>query len=222
MSTLIIAIDGPSASGKSTVSQQVAALLNYHYVDSGSLYRGITWQVIKAGISYEQKNDIVQLLEKLHLDFFIKSGSIRFTIDEVYPGKVLRSKHVRDKVSYIAEIPQVRTWIVCHLRNMTRFGSLVMEGRDIGTVVFPHAEFKFYLNADIEARAKRRHNEIKQKKEKSQLMEVKNSLFQRDKLDSSRYIAPLKIAPDAEVIDTTKMTVQDVVNHIVQIVRSKS
>lgn len=221
MSNFIVTIDGPSASGKSTVSKKVAALLDCVYVDSGSLYRGLTWKVIQSGVSSEEEDAVVKVMKAMRMAFFLDAGAVRFTIDKKDPGAGLWSETVRKHVSPVAAMPQVRAWMVHQLRGMRRFGDLVMDGRDIGTVVFPETPYKFYLDADIEERARRRHRELMMKHEKLDLNDVIQSLAQRDALDSGRQTAPLKKAPGAHVIETTTMTIDEVAARIVDVVRKE-
>ena len=154
----VIAIDGPSASGKSTVARQAAHALGFNYVDSGALYRGLTWKCLRENVDIDHPADVVELVRRVELEFFVEEGAVRFTLDGEDPGAQVRSMAVQERVSDVAALPEVRAMVVQHLRDTTRFGSLVMEGRDIGTVVFPDTPFKFYLDANPEERARRRHH----------------------------------------------------------------
>lgn len=216
----IVAVDGPSASGKSTVSRRVADELRFIYVDSGSLYRGITWKAVRQGISVKNPAEVVRLIEELRLDFYVENRVVEFTIDGEHPGQQLRSAPVRECVADVAAIPEVRAFIVRHLRDMTRFGPIVMEGRDIGSVVFTDTPFKFYLDADPDERARRRHEELKRMEGKSDVGQVYDSLRRRDEKDSSRKTAPLQIALGACVINTTTLSIDEVVELIVRRVRA--
>lgn len=221
MSKLIVAIDGPAASGKSTVSRKVAEALQCVYVDSGSLYRGMTWYAIRQGISVRDVPAVLRLLKTLPLECFAEAGAMRFRLEGVNPGVALRSKAVQEQVSAIAAIPEVRHEIVRQLRAMVRFGDLVMEGRDIGTVVFPDTPFKFYLDADPEERARRRLRDIQDRADDDNLQEVKTALLRRDAADSKRQEAPLRIAPDALVIETTALSIEGVVARILDVIHDK-
>lgn len=216
----IVAVDGPSASGKSTVSKRVAKALDYVYVDSGSLYRGITWKAVRLGLDVKRAQNVISLLDLIKLDFFLEDRSVEFTMDGEYPGQQLRSEPVRERVADVAAIPEVRSFIVARLREMVRFGDIVMEGRDIGSVVFPDTAFKYYLDADPEERARRRHREIVEMEGGGDVDDVLHSLKRRDDKDSSRKTAPLQIALGARVINTTSMTIDEVVAFIVEDVRS--
>lgn len=206
----IIAIDGPAASGKSTVAREVAKRMNCIYVDSGALYRGVTWKMIQAGICTKSPLLVLPALLKSKWKFDVRDGAVFFTIDGVEPGEALRGKEVREAVSDIAAIPGVRIFVVRELRKLKKLGSLAMEGRDIGSVVFPKTPYKFYLDANPEERAKRRHAELLASGETEKAQEVLESLQRRDQKDSSRKTAPLKIAVGAYVIDTSGHGIEEV------------
>ncbi|MBU0678544.1 MAG: (d)CMP kinase [Verrucomicrobia bacterium] len=218
---MIIGIDGPAASGKSTVSRLVAEKLGYVYVDSGSLYRGMTWKAVREGVDVKNTDDMIQLRDRSNWEFFVENRVVRFTIDGEDPGSQIRSEAVRERVSDVAAIPEIREFIVSQLRDTARFGDLVMEGRDIGSVVFPEAQFKYYLDADPEERARRRHQELVSREEESDVNKVLNSLQRRDAKDSGRKTAPLQIPLGAEVINSTRMSIDEVVAHIVSEVVAK-
>jgi cytidylate kinase len=206
----VITVDGPSASGKSTIARQVAKLLDRIYVESGSLYRGVTWAILRAGEDPSDRAAVSRILDRLEMQFFLADNRIAFTVDGVDPGDELRSEQVRENVSVVAAIPEVRERIVAWLRQMLSFGSLVMEGRDIGSAVFPAAFAKFYLDASPDERARRRHEELRSKDGESNLAEVRSSLARRDEIDSHRALHPLTVPDGAEMIDTTHMSIEDV------------
>ncbi len=220
MSNFIVAIDGPAAAGKSTVSRQVAAELGGVHVDSGSLYRGLTWQCLRAGADCGAEPAVVGVMRNLRLDYFLDAGSVHFTFNGEDPGAELRSDAVAEQVSAVAAMPRVRAWMVERLRGLTRCGSLVMEGRDIGTVVFPNAPFKFYLDATPEERARRRLADQAAGSGAPAFSRIKTLLLRRDARDSGRAAAPLARAPDARLIDTTGLPLADVVAAIVGAVRA--
>lgn len=216
---VVVAVDGPAASGKSTVSRLVALALDFTYVDSGSFYRGLTWKVIRAFGEMREEPEVMELLNGMRLDCFVEDRAVRFRIDDDDPGQQIRSEPVREHVSDLAAMPEVRRYIVDRLREMTRFGSLVMEGRDIGSVVFPEALFKFYLDADPLERARRRSRELESSEGEGNVEAVMDSLARRDRKDSTRASAPLQIPLGAVVIDSTAMRIEDVVSLIVKRVR---
>lgn len=206
----IIAIDGPAASGKSTVAKEVARRLGCVYVDSGAFYRGVTWKMLKEGVCTKNSLKVLPVLLKSKWTFKVRERVLTFLIDGEEPGDALRSKEVTEAVSDIAAMPAVRKFVVSRLRKQKQHGSIVMEGRDIGSVVFPKTEYKFYLDASPEERAKRRHAELLAKGETEKAQEVMESLQRRDKKDSSRKTAPLRIADGAYVVDTSEYDIEGV------------
>ncbi len=211
----VVAIDGPSASGKSTVAREVARALDIMYVDSGALYRGMTWKAIRAGIDVTDALAVVEMMNQTKWELFLDDRTLKFTIDSEDPTDHLRSEPVRERVSFVAVIPAVRQFMVEQLRSTAEFGSLAMEGRDIGSVVFPDARFKYYLDADPGERARRRHKELVEVEGTGDVSEVLDSLSRRDRIDSTRKTAPLQIPLGAKVINTTKMSIEEVVDQIV-------
>lgn len=211
----IVAVDGPSASGKSTVSRRTAQAVGFIYVDSGALYRGVTWKCVKDGVDVKDAQAVTNLLIRMNMELVLKDSAVGYLIDGEDPGQEIRAEPVRERVADIAAQHSVRVYIVEKLRLMTKFGNLVMEGRDIGTVVFPDTPFKYYLDADPEERARRRAAEIKQQEGTEDVGAVLSSLRRRDQKDSSRATAPLQIALGAKIINSTGMTVEQVVDTIV-------
>ena len=197
MDVKTIAIDGPSASGKSTVSKGVAAQLGFAYVDSGALYRGVTWQAIRKGVDTKDTHAVIDAMDDADWNFFVQDGASIFSVDGDIPVQELREKDVREAVANVASVPEVRKFVVESLRSLENFGSLVMEGRDIGTVVFPDSPYKFYLDADPEERAMRRYRELVAAGESEKAEEVMESLKKRDKIDATRKADPLVVAPGA-------------------------
>ena len=212
---IIIAIDGPSASGKSTVAREVAQRLDFNYVDSGSLYRGLTWKVLHEKIDPDDEAGILISMDAGDWEFHVADQAVVFTIDERSPGLALREPQIHENVSKVARVQAVREFINRHLRQMTRFGSLVVEGRDIGSVVFPETPYKFYLDADPVERARRRQAELVKADVSTGVDEVQSSLERRDEMDSNRETAPLQIALGATVINSTDLNVDDVVQVII-------
>jgi cytidylate kinase len=217
---VVIAIDGPSASGKSTVARLAAGRLGYNYVDSGSFYRGLTWKTLREGVDTTHAAGVIELVQRIDFQSFLRGGAVVFSIDGEEPGDQIRSQPVQEHVSDIAAIPEVRAFLVKILRESARLGSLAMEGRDIGTVVFPDTPFKYYLDADPEERARRRYNELAQKAEYNDVNEVLDSLARRDRKDTTRKTAPLQIALGAKVIDSTGMVAEQVVDMIIDDLRA--
>jgi CMP/dCMP kinase len=218
MKKIIIAVDGPSASGKSTVSKGLAKKFGYNYADSGALYRAITWYVLDCMINPSDTAAVIKSLDRVNMEFNVVSGVVTFKLNGRCLTTEIRSEAINKAVSIVSAVPEVRERVVGWLRSMADHGSLVMEGRDIGTVVFPQADHKFYLEASSEERARRRHMEKVPQSENMTVTDIKESLSNRDRLDSSRKVAPLKIAADAKVIDTTSMDINQVVDHIASII----
>lgn len=217
----IVAVDGPSASGKSTVSRRVAAATkDFIYVDSGSLYRGVTWKCLKEGVDVRDTQEVTNLLIRMNMELFVENRAVHYRIDGVDPGQDIRGAAVRESVAEIAAQQPVRVYIVEKLRTMAAFGSLVMEGRDIGSVVFPDTPFKYYLDADPEERARRRSAEIKVREGTDDVGAVLNALKRRDKKDATRATSPLQIALGAKVINSTDMGIEEVVQVILDDLRA--
>jgi len=216
----IIAIDGPSASGKSTISRLVAQRLGCNYVDSGAMYRAVTWKALEEHLDPGNVAQVVALVQRIRIDFEIVNGEARMLIDGVFPGPAIRAPRVAETVSLVAAMPAVRRVLVAQQRSLTRFGGLVMEGRDIGSVVFPDTPHKFYIDANASERAKRRQQDFAAMKISASTEGVAQALAQRDKLDSSRAVAPLQVAPGATVVDnstnTPEQTVQIILDTIAQ------
>lgn len=215
----IVAVDGPSASGKSTVSRRVAKEVGFLYVDSGAMYRGVTWKCVKEGIDVKDAQEVTNLLIRMKMELVVKDGAVGYLIDGEDPGMEIRGEAVRERVADIAAQQVVRVYIVDKLRQMAKFGDLVMEGRDIGTVVFPDTPFKYYLDADPAERARRRHAEL-QKTEGVDIEKIAQSLVNRDKKDSSRATSPLQIALGARIINSTGMSIEQVVDVILSDLRA--
>ncbi len=204
----IVAVDGPSASGKSTVSRKTAEAIGFMYVDSGALYRGITWKCVRENVDVKDTQAVTNLLIRMTMDLVLRGNAVGYLIDGEDPGQEIRGEAVRERVADIAAQQPVRVYIVEKLRQMTKFGNLVMEGRDIGTVVFPDAQLKIYLDASPAERAKRRYEELLEKGHKQDYDAVLADILQRDTADSSRALAPLKPAEDAIIIDSTLLSIE--------------
>jgi len=200
----LVAIDGPAASGKSTVARKLARRLGFSYVNSGALYRGIAWLAREYGIRTEDPNAVVGQVRKSVFKFELQNRELVFSIDGQNPELHLRDEPVNRTVSAISAIAEVREFLVAHLREFLTWDNLVMEGRDIGSVVFPDTLYKFYIDASLEVRAQRRA-----------IQGQRDDLFFRDRADSSRRASPLTIAEDAHVIDSSSLTIDGVVGEII-------
>ena len=211
----IVALDGPSAAGKSTVARGVAQELEWLYVDSGALYRAITWQLLSRNNGDAEPVINPGQIEQIEWSFFEQEGAIAFQINGYQPVEELRNKAVREAVASVAAQPVVRKNVVSTLRSFAAMGSLVIEGRDIGSVVFPDTPHKFYLDADPHERAMRRYCELEQAGENEKAEAVLASLAKRDKIDSTRAQDPLQVAPDAYRIDTTHLALKEVIEMVI-------
>lgn len=214
-----IAIDGPAGAGKSTVARELARQLGLWYVDTGAMYRAVAWLVVRYKVSPGDERSLVNLLNSHPLSFTqVDSDGMRVYAEGTEITSELRSLEVSEVVSKISVHSQVRERLTQWQRDFSRKFSVVMDGRDIGTVVLPDANVKIYLTADLSERAKRRVEEYSRKGLEMSLTELKDSIIQRDERDSSREVAPLKPAPDAYCIDSTGKTVAQVVAEILAIV----
>lgn len=220
MKKIIIAIDGPAGSGKSTTAKLVAEKMNYLYIDTGAMYRAVTYMAMEKNI-LEDTQAIVDLLQKSNLNLSYENGETRVFIGDEEVTEQIRSKEVNDQVSYISTIAGVRRQLVQLQQHMGNEGGVVMEGRDIGTVVYPNAELKIFLVAALDTRAERRLREFEIKGKHSSFSDVKSNLEKRDTIDSSRTLNPLVKAEEAVEVDTTHLTIEEQVDFIVKLAKKK-
>lgn len=216
----VVAIDGPAGAGKSTIAKLLSAELGYRYVDTGAMYRALTWKALARKTSFHSPEDLAALAESTRLRFVAKNGVSRILVDGEDVAGRIRTQRVTKMTNTLAAVKGVRKVLRQRQREMGREGGVVMEGRDIGTAVFPEAEFKFYLDASPMERARRRTNELKAKGRRVSLQAIYESIRHRDYKDKTRGISPLKVAPGAVVIDTTDMTLHDVVRFMLARVRA--
>ncbi|MFA3782767.1 (d)CMP kinase [Melioribacteraceae bacterium 4301-Me] len=205
---IVIAIDGPAGSGKSTAAKNLAERLGLIYVDTGAMYRAITYLAIQKGI-VNDRNSVIELARNVKLKLKFENGITRVFVNNKEITDKIRSAEINDKVSDISKIPEVRAELVKIQRKLGEDGNLIAEGRDTTTVVFPDADLKIYLTASIDERARRRHKEFLEKGINISLDEVKANLEKRDKLDSERDVSPLKKADDAIEFDNTNISIAD-------------
>jgi len=192
---IVIAIDGTSASGKSTNAKLVARALGYIYVDTGAMYRALAWHCLQKRIDVHDAKAVAAACRKWKTSLVCVDGRVRLLVGGYYPEKEVRTPETAAAVAHVAAIPQVRKWMVKRQRECVQFGNLVMEGRDIGTNVFPETDFKFYLDAKLEERSRRRAADG-----------VQENLAARDQRDSQRAVAPLMIGLGAKVINNSSLT----------------
>ncbi len=207
---IVIAIDGTSASGKSTNAKLVARALGYVYVDTGAMYRTLAWHCLETGVDVDNPRAVAAACRKWKTSLVCVDGRVRLVVGGYYPEREIRTAEISAAVSHVAAVPAVRKWMVKRQRDCLQFGNLVMEGRDIGTNVFPETDFKFYLDAQLEERSRRRAADG-----------VQENLAARDQRDSQRAVAPLMIALGAKVINNSSLTSEETSALILEEVRKR-
>jgi len=217
MRKLIIAIDGPSGAGKGTVARAIAAELGYRHIDSGAMYRAVGWKALQLGVAVDQEAEIAGIAETSDIDI----SATGVTIDGVDVTRAIRTPEIDRTAAAVARLPRVRAILVGRQRTLGASGGIVMEGRDIGTVVFPDADVKIYLDAAAEERARRRAHDSAHTGVPAALADVATLLRERDRSDSTRAASPLYAAADATFIDTTDTPIDEVVSRVLSIVRGK-
>ncbi|MFD2214217.1 MULTISPECIES: (d)CMP kinase [Metabacillus] len=211
---LSVAIDGPAAAGKSTVAKIIAEDYSYIYIDTGAMYRALTFKALQEGIDLKDEKAVADILSKMKIELHPSKDGQLVMINGENVSDVIRTNEVTNNVSFVAMHSLVREEMLKRQRQLAIEGGVVMDGRDIGTHVLPNAELKIFLRASVEERAKRRHEENVKKGFSSNYEQLKQEIANRDKLDSEREVAPLKKAEDAIEIDTTALSIQDVVRKI--------
>ena len=212
---MVITIDGPAGVGKTTSAKKLANKLGYQYLDTGAMYRAVTYFFGQHSTDITSEDQVKKMLDILNLELdFTSNDSITVLLDGKDISLLIRSKAVTDAVSKVSALQSVREKMVKIQKDTAKNGNFVIEGRDIGTVVFPDAKYKFFLIADYDTRAKRRFKDFKRVNEELNVNKIKQDLTDRDQYDSSRKLSPLKQAKDAIVIDTSNCTIDDQVNQI--------
>ena len=204
----VIAIDGPAASGKSSVAQELARLLGFVYVNSGAIYRAITWHILQKKIHPEESDRIAGALQAADIKCRLQDNESRILIDDVDPGAHLRDDGVNKSVAGVSQFPVVRQIVAKKLHELAHSQDLIVEGRDIGSVVFPNTPYKFYIDASPQVRLQRRAAQGE-----------RDEIAIRDRADSLRPVSPLIIAKDAHVIDTSHLTIQQVIDEIIGLLK---
>lgn len=215
----VIAIDGPGGAGKSTIAKLLAKKLNYLHLDTGAMYRAVTLAAIQENINFNNQEKLIELTQNIKINFD-KKGEIYLNNKNV--SEEIRSSKVNALVSKAAAVMGVRELLVEKQQQLARENKVVMDGRDITTVVLKEADHKFYLTASLTERAKRRYDEVKFKNKNADLEEIKKSIARRDKLDSERECSPLRKAKDAILIDTTELSIEEVLKKMILIIEGEA
>lgn len=221
MKKIVVAIDGPAGAGKSTIAKLVAEKLGYAYIDTGAMYRSVAWKFLQTGKDFDEAF-ISQLAETMVIEFKPEASVNRVFVDGTEVTEPIRSAEVTAIVSKVAAIGAVREAMVAQQRRMGEAGGVLMDGRDIGTVVFPNAQLKIFLTASVEERALRRYKELVAKGQDVDLAQLQKDIASRDKQDSERAISPLRQAEDALLLDTSDMNIEQVTARIMELVEERA
>ncbi|TCL69345.1 cytidylate kinase [Hydrogenispora ethanolica] len=223
---IAIAIDGPAGSGKSTIAKAIAGRFNYIYIDSGAMYRAVTLKALQLGLDLQNEAELTLLAHTIQIQLQYKKGvcgqpELRVIVDGNDESEAIRSLEVTSNVSVVAAVAGVREAMVNLQRKMADASGVVMDGRDIGTVVLPGAELKVFLTASAEERGKRRWLELQAKGIQTDLAELTDQIRKRDLFDSTRQVNPLRQAPDAILLDTTSLTIEEVIERLMSMALEK-
>lgn len=218
----VVAIDGPMGAGKSTVARALAARLGFRYIDTGAMYRSVALMSARQGVDLRDADGVVRVARALRIAFEYGASADRVVVDGEDVTDAIRAPEVSDGASIVSTIPGVRDALVARQRELGREGGVVMEGRDIGTVVFPDADVKVFLSASPEVRARRRFEELRARGTKVTLQEIMRAQIERDARDATRSNSPMRPAADAVVIDSTVLDADQVVEQIVRLVRERT
>ncbi len=221
MKKIVVAIDGPAGAGKSTIAKLAAEKLGYAYIDTGAMYRSVAWKFLQTGAAFDEEF-ISKLACTMVIDFKPEARVNRVFVDGTEVTDAIRTPEVTAIVSRVAAIGAVREAMVEQQRRMGIVGGVLMDGRDIGTVVFPNAQLKIFLTASVEERARRRYKEMLQKGQQVELAQLAADIAARDKADSERAIGPLRQAEDAILLDTSDMGISQVTEKILQLVQERA
>lgn len=217
----MVAIDGPAGSGKSTIAKMLAQELNYRYVDTGAMYRAVTWKALKDRVALSDADALTRVARGLGLRLTYKNGVQKVDVEGEDVTQRIRTERVSQATSRVSAVPGVRRVLRQKQRRIGRLGGVVMEGRDIGTAVFPDADIKFYLDASSLERARRRYEQLKARGQRVKLSHIADAIRHRDQRDRHRGISPLQAAQDAVIVDSTIMTPHDVVRFMMGAMASR-
>ena len=215
----VLTIDGPSGSGKGTVAQLIAKDLGWHYLDSGALYRVLAKACTKHGVELSDETSVSTLAKNLDVVFLFKNGELEVLLEGQNVSTLIRSEQTGNAASKVAALPLVRSALLERQHHFRQLPGLVTDGRDMGTVVFPDAPYKIFLNASAEVRAQRRHKQLKEKGIGSKIPELINEISERDERDRNRRVAPLRPATDAIQLDSTSLGIENVFERVRAILR---
>ena len=218
---IAIAIDGPAGAGKSSISKVVANELGYLYIDTGAMYRGVTWAVLDSHVNVNNQKDVESLLPSLDLTLEPTANACKVFVKGQDVTNLIRQQQINENVSTIASYKGVREYLVERQQAMAAVGGVILDGRDIGSVVLPKAELKIYLTASVDARAKRRWLEVQGTSNEQSLEDIKNNVESRDEMDKNRDESPLVCVEDAIVVDSSNMTFDETVEHILHLVQER-
>ena len=218
---IAIAIDGPAGAGKSSISKVVANELGYLYIDTGAMYRGVTWAVLDSHVNVNNQKDVESLLPSLDLTLEPTANACKVFVKGQDVTDLIRQQQINENVSTIASYKGVREYLVERQQAMAAVGGVILDGRDIGSVVLPKAELKIYLTASVDARAKRRWLEVQGTSNEQSLEDIKKNVESRDEMDKNRVESPLVCVEDAIVVDSSNMTFDETVEHILHLVQER-
>lgn len=218
---IAIAIDGPAGAGKSSISKVVANKLGYLYIDTGAMYRGVTWAVLDSHVDAKNQKEVEALLPSLDLTLEPTASACKVYVKGQDVTDLIRQQQINENVSTIASYKGVREYLVERQQAMAAVGGVILDGRDIGSVVLPNAELKIYLTASVDARAKRRWLEVQGTSNEQPLEDIKKNVESRDEMDKNRDESPLVCVEDAIVVDSSNMTFDEAVKHILHLVQER-
>ena len=219
---MIVAIDGPSGAGKSTLAKRVARELGFTYLDTGAMYRALALKILRQGLNVEDSAKLAELVDSTEIDLVESGGTLKVVLDGTNVSDLIRTPEVSQMASKGSAFPVVRKRMLNLQRRLGKKGNVVAEGRDIGTVIFPHADVKIYLDASVEERARRRYEELRKAGREISFDDTVREMEERDKRDTERELAPLRKAEDAVVIDSSALDAEEVAETVLRVIQNKS